>query len=143
MVPWCRIISNGRYKDAILLLCCKISFLSSTDVYSYAHIIAIRLIRLCDSSPYHYMTFDHQPSSRIFAIVYQCCNDYFLRSLRQHVVFVVSSWRTIVWKYHHDERAMTMVCNEIPQRFHTRMQIPSSIELCRFSCRQDGKDLQW
>jgi len=75
--------------------------------------IAIRLIRLCDSSPYHYMTFDHQPSSRIFAIgicipVCQCCNDYFLRSLRQHVVFVVSSWRTIVWKYHHNGRAMTL-----------------------------------
>lgn len=28
-----------------------------------------------------------------------------------------------------------ILCNEIPRRFHTRMQIPSSIELCRLSCR--------
>lgn len=106
-----------------------------------------------DGRPYHYTTFDYQPSPCVFAIGICIPSLSMLhwrssrlatparrlcRCLRR---FVMAFGSTIT----DDERAITTACNEISWRFHIRMQIPSSIELvgiCRFSCRLGEKDLQ-
>lgn len=78
----------------------------------------------------------------VFAyLVCQCCIDHLRGGRGERRGGMTSLCRRTVSGRGRQRRGLEddwegdILCNEIPRRFHTRMQIPSSIELCRLSCR--------